>query len=515
MKLFKHFSKRTKLVLTAALALVAVAVPAAVMATSGPSRPTKVYSEGVAGFDHVTFNSFTNVPGIGDERNFFNGKYADAGSVYSDPMPEVKGGDDLTLEVYVHNNADSSLNASGIGVAKNTTVQVKLPTDVAKSQQATAYITADNASPKQIYDTLDFGAANGGYFSLSYVPGSASVQYADANGTSVNKKLSDSIVTSGVKIGPNLDGTVDGCFKYVEYVTLHVKVNVPQYSLSKQVRLNGQISKDWAEVKNAQAGDRVQWSIGFTNKGSTALNSVAILDEVPAGLTVVPGSIQLVNTLYPNGYTFPDSAVMSNGRQISVSIGNYAPGANAYLYYDTTVDKPAPTVCSTETLTNKAYATPQGFGAIWDTASVTVPGNECEQKTPVYTCDLFHVTPGDRTVKVDGFKTTATNGAALKDVVISWGDGQNLTTDSPLGKTHGYASYGTYKLTATAHFTVNGSGDVSATSTNCTQTVTFTPTTPPSELPNTGAGDVIGLFAVAAVAGTFGYRLFLSRKLAR
>ncbi|MEO6761805.1 MAG: hypothetical protein ABI220_05585 [Candidatus Saccharimonadales bacterium] len=527
MKLFKHFSKRTNIVLAAALALLAVGVPAAVMAGSGPDRPTKVYQEGVAGFDHVTFDSFTNVPGIGNEQQFFNGKYPGT-STYTDPLSEVKNGDDLTLEVYVHNNADSSLNASGAGVAKNTTVQVVLPGTVAKGQQATAYISADNASPKQISDTLDFGAANGGFFGLSYVPGSASLEYKDASGNVTNKPLSDSVVTTGAKIGPNQDGTMEGCFNYVEYVTLHVKVNMPEYTLNKQVRLNGQTSKDWSEVKNVKAGDRAQWSVGFANTGSTVLNSVAILDQVPAGLTVVPGSIQLVNTLFPNGYTFPDSAIMSNGRQISVNIGNYAAGSNAYLYYDTTVDKPAATVCSAETLTNTAYATPQGFGAIYDTASVIVPGNDCTPpvtKTPVYSCDLFHVTLGDRSVKVDTFNTTANNGAAFKDVVINWGDNSSLTTNTPVGQAHNYANYGTYKLTATAHFTVNGSGDVSATSANCAQSVTFVaPTTPPvtppavttpKVLPNTGAGDVVGIFAGAVVIGTLGYRLFLGRKLSR
>src|SRR5664279_3336752 len=111
MKLFKHFSKRAKLLtLGAVIALTAIAlVPAITKAGPGPDRPTKAYSDGVAGFDHVTFNSFTGVPGIGDERNFFNGKYADS-SAYTDPLPQVKDGDVLTLEVYVHNGADPSLN---------------------------------------------------------------------------------------------------------------------------------------------------------------------------------------------------------------------------------------------------------------------------------------------------------------------------------------------------------------------------------------------------------------------
>ena len=525
MKLFNHFSKRAKLLtLGALLAITAVAVvPAITKAGSGPDRPTKAYHDGVAGFDHVTFNSFTGVPNIGDERNFFNGSYPN-GTAFTDPMPQVKNGDVLTLEVYVHNGADPSLNASGAGIAKNTKVRVALPGSVAKNQQATAYISADNAQPQTVYDTLDFGAANGGMFGLSYVPGSAHIQ-----GNYINASLPDSVVTSGATIGTDaLNGQVKGCFQQMVYVTLKVKVNMPEYNLTKQVSVKNKTST-WAKSDNVVAGDTADWLLTFKNNGSTPLNSVAIVDQVPAGLTVVSGSVKLTNGNYPNGYTFPNSAVIDNGRTISLNIGNYNPGIIAYITYQTTVDKPGATVCAPATLTNKAFATPSGYGAIYDTASVTVPGNVCQPpKTPVYSCDLFHVIADNatRTVTVDQFKTTQTNGATFNNVVINWGDKVNgqantLTTNTPLNQKHQYSADGTYQITATAHFMVNGK-DAVASSENCAQSVTFssTPTTPPTtppvqQLPNTGAGNVIGIFAGVVAASTIGYRLFLSRKLAR
>ena len=96
MKLFKNTAARAKVV-AIATALVVLAVPAIAMATFGPDRPTKVYNgPGTVGFDHVTFNSFTNVPGIGDERAFFTGQYP-GGTVVTDPLAEVKANDELTL----------------------------------------------------------------------------------------------------------------------------------------------------------------------------------------------------------------------------------------------------------------------------------------------------------------------------------------------------------------------------------------------------------------------------------
>lgn len=515
---FKPLSKRTVILAAGVfIALIGlIAIPAVTKAGYGPGRETKAYYDGVPGFDHVTFNSFTGVPGIGDERQFFNGHYSDAGSVYSDPMPQVKNGDVLTLQVYVHNNADESLNASGAGIARNTKVRVVLPEGIAKAQEATAYISADNAQPQTVYDTLDFGAANGGSFQMEYVPGSAHLK-----GNFTDVSLPDSIVTTGAAIGTRgADGNMEGCYKQMVYVTLQVKVKMPQYSLTKQVRMNGQTSADWTETKNVKAGDTTQWLLTFKNTGSTALSAVNIVDKVPAGMTVVPGSVKLINGNYPSGYVYGSNAIQDNGRTINIKIGDYNPDAAgiAYVIFDTTIDKPAADVCSAKTLVNKAYATPSGFGAIWDTASVTVPGNVCEQpKTPVYSCDLIDLTKGDRQVTVNLTKYTALNGASLKMVTYNFGDGKTLTTDK-LSATHKYTDYGTYNVSATLTFRVNDKDVTGVTSESCAASVTFTtPQTPetPPELPDTGAGSVIGIFGVVSVLGAIGYRLFLGRKFAR
>lgn len=148
--------------------------------------------------------------------------------------------------------------------------------------------------------------------------------------------------------------------------------------------------------------------------------------------------------------------------------------------------------------------------------------------TPAYKCDLLHVLADNdtRKVTVDQFKTTATGGATFKNAVIDWGDKTNTNPLTTLvGQSHQYTADGTYKIVATANFNVGNEVKTDA----CSQTVTFSttqppvtppvtpPTTPPAaqQLPNTGAGDVIGIFAGVVAAGTIGYRLFLSRKLVR
>jgi hypothetical protein len=155
--------------------------------------------------------------------------------------------------------------------------------------------------------------------------------------------------------------------------------------------------------------------------------------------------------------------------------------------------------------------------------------------TPTYTCNDLELTAEDnRTVKISTFTTTATNGASFKNAVITWGDSSSaLTTANVVGQTHQYAADGTYTVSATAHFTVNGQ-DVTAGGPQCQKQVTFSSTTPPQVTPppstppppatppaaptalvNTGPGSVIGLFAAATAAGTVLYRRMLSRRLSR
>lgn len=150
--------------------------------------------------------------------------------------------------------------------------------------------------------------------------------------------------------------------------------------------------------------------------------------------------------------------------------------------------------------------------------------------TPVYTCDELTVstTADDKTVSLGALNTTATNGAAFSYATINWGDNSTPTSAADVsGQTHTYATAGTYTITATAYFNVNGGhNNETATSDACTQKVTFasptTTTTPPTtttakptQLVNTGAGDTIGIFAAVSAVSAVAYRLVIARRLSR
>lgn len=402
--------------------LIVAGLASSVLAGFGPDRPTKVWSPTVEGFDHVTFNSFTGVPqGIGDEREFFRGVQVGKDSNWIDPVNGVTQDSVVEAKIYIHNGAKQSLNDApgNPGIAKNTRVRVELPSGEAQTQNATAFVSADNASPGSVFDTLTMTGANNGFFELDYIEGSAKLYAADPekqSPPSFVSNLSDNLVTSGVNIGD-----VKGCFEFVREITFRMKVKMPHYQVRKQVRYIGQGPDDWKDQINVKRGQTVEWKVTPINVGRTVLNHVILLDQVPEHLSVVPGSVKLFSSNFPDGFTFGPEAIQADGRQINVDVGSLAPDSSAPVLFQTKVSKSEDLKCGNTLIVNKVFMTP---------------------KNP---------------------KTTISDKAAVK--VIG-----EVCKDIP-------------------------------------------PKTPP-ELPDTGAGDVVGIFSVVTIAGAVFHRLFLARKLA-
>jgi uncharacterized repeat protein (TIGR01451 family) len=505
--LLSYLPKKAFVFLVSILAVVGIS--AGVLASFGPDRPTYTWQHPA---DHITFNSITDNPVIGDERAFLTASAP--GEAYTDPVNSLQNGDEFTLRVYYHNNAAKNLNLK----ATNTTVKVALPSGSKTSQQVTAYISADNATPKTVYDTVDLTAANKGYFELEYVAGSAILKN---NSFTNGVKLSDSIVTTGALVGfDKIDGIVPGCECYSGWVTLKLKVKMPSYSVEKQARLTGEGADAWRETVTAKAGDTIQWLVTVRNTGTTTLEHIVVLDQVPGNMTVVPGSVKLINSNYPstNPYVYPDSAIQANGSQINVDTGDYLANSTSYVRFNTTVTDEKQLVCGDNKFTNEAFATPKGYGAVHDKAYVVI-NKDCGQ--PVYRCDNLTVATAEgRSINAQ-VATTANNGATLSLISYDFGDGsQKLVTDKT-SVTYTYAKDGTYTVKAVPSFKV-GDKTVAATSDSCIKQVSFsttptpTPTpTPSKEIPNTGTGSLLGLFMGTSITGAVGYRVWMLKRLGR
>jgi len=197
---------------TAAVILPAVAIAAV---TFGPSRPTYTWANPA---DHITFNSITDNPVVGDERQLLKVRDINSPTTAYATSATVTDNEEVVLEVYFHNNAASNLNL----VAQNTKVNIALPNGTASTQTATAYINATNATPTQVFATADMSAS--APFTLTYEPGTAKLYTNYVNGI----QISDAVVNGGTLIGTNgADGNVPGCSQYSGYVTIRARVHVP------------------------------------------------------------------------------------------------------------------------------------------------------------------------------------------------------------------------------------------------------------------------------------------------
>jgi uncharacterized repeat protein (TIGR01451 family) len=338
--------------------------------TWGPSNRPTFTIENPAGY--VTFNSITNNPKYGDERNFAHIKESGAAdSTYTNKI-SLKAGQEYTVFVYYHNNAASNLNASGKGIAHGAYIKAELPANVLKGATnagSNIYIGASNANPNQVFDNIYFANSTNADITLRYVQGSAVLTNfkSDTDNTLRTFKLSDSIVDSGAAIGwDSMNGDVPGCNRYSGYVTFKIKAVQPSFSVSKQVRPAGTASGGWVESLAVNPGDEVEYMITYKNTGTVNQENVIVSDTLPNGVSYVKGSTKLTNGNGSN-QVMPD-AVTTNG----LNIGTYAPNAVAYTWFKAKVADAKALECGkTLSLVNTGRISTAN-GANTDDATITV-----------------------------------------------------------------------------------------------------------------------------------------------
>ena len=207
--------KRLGLLVVLPVATLATASAVYAAATFGPARPTYTWASPATS---ITFNSITDNPVFGDERQLLKARDVNSSTNSYATQTTVTDNEEVVLEVYFHNNAASNLNL----VAHNTQVKISLPSNTATTLSPTGYISADNATPSQVWATADLTSSQP--FSITYEPGTAKLYTNYVNGI----VLSDNVVTTGTLVGSNgADGNVPGCSQFSGYVTIRVRVHVP------------------------------------------------------------------------------------------------------------------------------------------------------------------------------------------------------------------------------------------------------------------------------------------------
>lgn len=442
---------------TAITAMVAAAiiVPALVNAW-GPERPEFT---GDNPAPYVTFNSIKDNPQVGNEKNFV--RIRESGTATYGDNVNLTPGKVYDVSVYFHNNAKTSLNESGVGIAKNAKLKMEVPGVVKAGVNAafTGTISASNANPTSVWDEAYGKNTTSGEVALRYVSDSATFV---SNGAINGQKLPDTLFTTGANLGYNSqNGEVPGCNQYSGYVNFQIRVDQPNFTVKKEVSVDD--GKTWVnDSVKAKAGSTVMYKITYQNTGTNQQDNVSIRDILPAGVTYQAGSSVIANATTKGVYEETIDGVTTTG----YNAGSYQPKGNAFFKFKATLPTEDKLKCGANTLVNTARVTTNS-GYKEDTATVIID-KEC-QPTVKYTCDALKIDQIDRT----NFRFTTNytvENATFKSVtyVVRNASGAVVDTKTSTSNTLNYtqATAGAYTVQATVTVTVNGV-DKTVTSNGC------------------------------------------------
>ena len=363
--------KKWPLVVGAVAAVVAtVLVPSASTWAWGPDRITFTMENPA---DYITLNSITNNTAIGDERNFVRVREADSDMLFGDEVKVVPG-KEYEVYIYFHNNAKSSLNASGVGIATGTVATSQFSETVnSKSKgKVSAIISSPNATPSQLWDEAYFTTDSQADVALRYITASAKI-YNNFGFGAAGTVLPDGLFGDGVFLGYNkLDGVLPACSEFSGHIIYRVRAEQVGAKIVKSVSKDG---TNFFDKVSAQPGETLTYKVVFTNNGTTTLNNVTLHDKLPNGVTLIEGTSyyedsvgnkqKLSDLIGQNGYNF----------------GNYGEGVSITLTYQVRVndDILVNETCGTHQYSNRMYAD-YNEGEISDDATFEVEKTGCREE---------------------------------------------------------------------------------------------------------------------------------------
>ncbi len=353
----------------------AIIVPATVLGYGPVDRATFTYANPAP---YVTFNSITDNPTVGDERNFVRVKEKATGTTYSDNVT-LQAGKTYQVMAFYHNNASSGLNASGEGIAEDVTLRMQMPAEVAGNTTSlvSGFVNSSNANPTSVWDSANMQNAGADKLYLRYVQGSAKVT---SNGAVNGQTLPDAFLTTGTPLGYDaLDGTLKGCNQYSGYVIYEFTVVKPDFKVEKQVSVDN--GKTWSTNAETTPGSTILYRVIYTNTGSTQQDNVTIYDTLPTGVSYVAGSTLVAHAGTGGSYKASVDGITSNG----LTIGSFAPTANAYVKFSAKVAEKNLPKCGINTLRNVAK--------VWTStgekeASADVTVNQTCEPGKITVCEL-------------------------------------------------------------------------------------------------------------------------------
>ena len=314
---------------------------------------------------YATFNSITNNPQIGDERDFVRIREINDHNTYGDEVT-LEAGHTYEVYIYYHNNADGhEVGKTAIGIADGAAVKSSFPATVKKGEKATVTgkVFANDTDPLEVWDGAYMMPSEDLY--LRYVPGTAIIHNGgELNGQSIGP---DYLFGDGALLGYNqFSGILPGCNQYAGYITYNIFADKPGFDIQKSIV---------SDATSFKAGDEITFKVRYENTGTMDQLNVVVKDTLPEGLAYIPGSAMLYNNNFTEGKAVNDDIITENG----MNIGDYAGGNGwAEVTYKAKVNDDLK--CGGELTNSVIVSTTDGN----KTASVTVAieGENCAPTPP-------------------------------------------------------------------------------------------------------------------------------------
>ena len=412
----------------------------------------------------------------------------------------------ITVQLWYHNMEDEE---SGL-VAENLRANFDVPTEKGRNQVIKATVGGDNTNiiEQQVSVNLSLDNAY-----LEYIPGSAQWRHNAGTNDNVNyvtESISDGVVT-------NVNGVVvedaQPCFNYEATITIQLRVKADVVSVVKEVSQAGQ-DDGWSTENTAEVGDVLEYLITVKNEGNSTLHNVIVGDALPNYIEYVPNTAMLYNSNSPNGRDIVNQDKLFDG---GIDIGDYAPGAVAYVMFEARVMDELANECGMFTLRNKAQVNSDETEEFFNLAITKVDQGVCEQEVEFdYACDALNVqvlNRDNRQVRAT-VNASASGEANITGYTIDFGDGTVVNQQTA---EHTYQENETYTIRATVNFSTPD-GEQSDSGETCVTQVQFEddekpPIEPPvTELPNTGPASFVATMLTVGTAAAGAHSWILRKR---